>query len=184
MQRNSPMTARRTAFYGVGGALLVAYLAAANMPSQDDRPRERSPRPAATAGSASLAAEVSTQASKLHSRMAQAPTPDRNPRNPFAFGEAPRAVPLPERTVHAAVADTPAVEAPPPLPVLTLLGVAEETSTSGPRRTAIIGGERDALFMVTEGQLVIDRYKVTKIGADAVELEDIFTHAYRRIAMR
>ena len=38
--------------------------------------------------------------------------------------------------------------------------------------------------MVTEGQLVIDRYKVTKIGADAVELEDIFTHAYRRIAMR
>jgi len=178
------MTARRTAFYGVGGALLVAYLAAANMPSQGERSREREARPAATAGSTSIAADVSAQAEKLRTRMAQAPTPDRNPRNPFAFGEPRRTVPLPERTVHAAVVETPAVEAPPPLPALTLMGIAEDASPSGPRRTAIIGGERDALFMVTEGQLVIDRYKVTKIGADAVELEDIFSHAFRRLAMR
>jgi hypothetical protein len=178
------MTARRTAFYGVAGALLVAYLAAANMPSQDDQSRERDPRTVPTGGTTSIAADVSAQASKLHSRMAQAPTPDRNPRNPFAFGEPPRTVSLPERTVHAAVADVPAVEAPPPLPVLTLMGIAEETAPSGPRRTAIIGGERDTIFMVTEGQIVNDRYKVTKIGVDAVELEDVFTHAYRRIAMR
>jgi hypothetical protein len=38
--------------------------------------------------------------------------------------------------------------------------------------------------MVTEGQPVGDRYKVTKIGADAVELEDILTKAYRRLALR
>ena len=31
--------------------------------------------------------------------------------------------------------------------------------------------------MVTEGQPVGSRYKVTKIGADAVELEDLLTHA-------
>ena len=179
------MISRQAAGFGVGGALLVAYLAAANMPSQGEPSREREARPAATAGSTSIAADVSAQAEKLRTRMAQAPTPDRNPRNPFAFGEARRTVPLPERTVHAAVVETPAAEAlPPPLPVLTLMGIAEEASPSGPRRTAIIGGERDALFMVTEGQLVIDRYKVTKIGADAVELEDIFSHAFRRLAMR
>jgi len=84
------MTARRTAFYGVGGALLVAYLAAANMPSQGEPSREREARPAATAGSTSIAADVSAQAEKLRARMAQAPTPDGNPRNPFAFGEARR----------------------------------------------------------------------------------------------
>ena len=178
------MTARRTAFYGVGGALLVAYIAAANMPSQGEPSREREARPAATAGSTSIAADVSAQAEKLRTRMATAPVPERNPRNPFAFGAVPRPPRPAERMVRAAVADEPAPAPLPPLPMLTLMGIAEETSPSGPRRTAIIGGERDALFMVTEGQLVIDRYKVTKIGADAVELEDIFSHAFRRLAMR
>jgi len=177
------MSARRTAVYGVAGALLVAYLAAANMPSQSDQPRDREPRPAATAGTESVAAAVSAQAEKLHSRMSQAPAPNPNSRNPFAFGAVPRAVPIPERTVHAAVVD-PAVEMPPPLPVLTLMGIAEETSPAGPRRTAVIGGVGDTLYMVTEGQAVGDRYKVTKIGADAVELEDVVSHAYRRIALR
>src|SRR4029077_20766206 len=105
---------------------------------------------------------VTAQADKLHTRMAQAPIPNPNPRNPFAFGTPPRTVPLPERPVHAAVAET--VDAPPPLPVLTLMGIAEETSPTGPHRTAIIGGERDQLYMVGEGQLAGDRYKVTKIG--------------------
>jgi hypothetical protein len=177
------MTARRTAVYGVAGALLVAYLAAANMPSeQSDQPRDRTPRPAATAGTTSLATDVGAQAAKLHTRMAQAPVPNPNPRNPFAFGAPPpRTVPIPERTVQAAVVADPPVA---PLPVLTLMGIAEETSPQGARRTAIIGGDRDVLYMVTEGQAVGDRYKVTKVGADAVELEDIVTHAYRRIALR
>ena len=64
------------------------------------------------------------------------------------------------------------------------MGIAEDTSPTGPRRTAIIAGEADALFMVTEGQLVAGRYKVSRIGADAVELEEIGTHGYRRLALR
>jgi hypothetical protein len=100
--------------------------------------------------------------------------------------------------VHAAVAEdamTPAL----PLPALVLMGVAEETTAAGPRRTAVIalrqaqgdpepsrgvGGDGDTIYMVVEGQAVGSRYKVTKIGADAVELEDVLTHGYRRIAMR
>ena len=79
------------------------------------------------------------------------------------------------------------------------MGIAEETTASGPHRTAIIGlqqaqgdpgqsrglgGDGDAILMVVEGDSVAGRYRVTKIGADAVELEDQTTKAYRRLALR
>jgi hypothetical protein len=180
------MTSRSAAVYGVGAALMVACLATANMPSQNPQPRERAARPAGTSGTESLAVEVRSQAARLHARMAQAPVPDPNPRNPFAFGPAPRAVRPGPGMVHATVAPEAgapaAVEA--PLPVLTLMGIAEETTPAGPRRTAVIGGDGDIIYMVTEGQPVGPRYKVTKIGADAIELEDVLTHGYRRIALR
>jgi hypothetical protein len=67
---------------------------------------------------------------------------------------------------------------------LTLMGVAEEVLPGGVRRTAVIGGDGDTIYMVVEGQAVGERYRVTKIGVDAVELEDLVTHGYRRIAMR
>jgi hypothetical protein len=179
----APMTSRRTTLTVVGGALLVTYFAAANMPSQDaETPRERV-RPTATAGTESLAEEVRSQAARLQSRMAQAPVPENSPRNPFTFGMVPR--PLQAPPVRAAVVDEapPAPLAPPP-PMLTLMGIAEEAVIGGFRRTAVIGGEGDAIYMVTEGQPVGDRYKVTRIGADAVELEDLVTKAYRRLALR
>lgn len=181
------MTSRKLAVYGVGGALLFAYLASANMPTQQDTPSpERNARPAATAGTQSLAVEVRSQAARLHARMADAPVPDTNPRNPFSFAPAPRAPRgAADGLVHAAtVADAPPAVLPPPLPALTLMGVAEETLAAGVRRTAVIGGEGDTIYMVVEGQAVGDRYRVTKIGVDAVELEDLLTKGYRRIAMR
>jgi hypothetical protein len=178
------MTARKTALYGVGAALLFAYLAAANMPSQESPSTERAARPAATTGTESLAGEVRSQAARLHARMADAPVPDMNPRNPFSFAPSPRGV-VRDGLVHAAVVpEAPPAVIPPPLPTLTLMGVAEETLPAGVRRTAVIGGDGDTIYMVVEGQAVGDRYKVTKIGVDAVELEDLLTHGYRRIAMR
>ena len=179
------MIARKAVFYGVGVALLASYFAAANMPSQDPEPvRERPVRGGIVPGE--LAVEVSSQAARLQSRMAQAPLPESNPRNPFSFGVAPRA-PQPG-TVRAMVAPLPdapplAPVAPPP-PVLTLMGIAEEASPEGPRRTAVIGGEGDHLFMVKEGDVLGGAYKVKKIGADAVELEDLTTKAFRRLALR
>jgi hypothetical protein len=177
------MTSRRTTLTVVGGALLVTYFAAANMPSQDaETPRERA-RPTATAGTESLAEEVRSQATRLQARLAQAPVPENNPRNPFAFGMAPRPVQAPPPVRAAIVDEAPAPMAPPP-PMLTLMGIAEEAVIGGFRRTAVIGGEGDAIHIVTEGQSVADRYKVTKIGADAIELEDLVTKAYRRLALR
>jgi hypothetical protein len=180
------MTARKTAFYGVGAALFFAYLAAANMPSEGPSIPARGARPAATTGTETLAVEVRSQAAKLHARMAEAPVPDTNPRNPFSFAAARRAerASLSDGLVHAAAVAEPAPPIAPPLPALTLMGVAEETLAAGIRRTAVIGGDGDTIYMVVEGQAVGDRYRVTKIGADAVELEDVLTHGYRRIALR
>jgi Tfp pilus assembly protein PilP len=90
-------------------------------------------------------------------------------------------MPPPSEHVTAPVDPAPAFSA--PLPALTLMGIAEETTAAGPRRTAVIG-EGDTIYMVGDGDAVGERYRVTKIGADAVELEDIVTKAYRRLALR
>jgi hypothetical protein len=182
------MTSRKAAVYLVGAALLVTYLASANMPAPERASRARAARPAATAVAESLAGEVRAQAAKLHERMAQAPVPAPSLRNPFSFGVAPRTATAPARhdgMVHAAVASVGApVAFTPPLPALTLMGIAEETAAGATRRTAVIGGDGDTIYMVVEGQAVGDRYRVTRIGADAVELEDLVTKGYRRIALR
>lgn len=176
------MTSRTAAVYGVGGILLAACLAAANMPQEYDPAPPRAARAPRPAGADELAVEVGAQAARLHSLMAQAPVPDLSPRNPFSFA-APRAARAGAPVVHAAVAED-AVPLPPPPPMLTLMGVAEDTTPAGVRRTAVIGGEADAIYMVVEGDAIGDRYRVRRIGADAVELEDLITRAYRRIALR
>jgi Tfp pilus assembly protein PilP len=120
--------------------------------------------------------------------MADAPVPAPSLRNPFSFGPATRTAhpaPMHDGMVHATIAsDSAPALLPPSLPALTLMGIAEETTASVTRRTAVIAGEGDALYMVTDGQAVGSRYKVTRIGVDAVELEDLLTKGYRRIAMR
>jgi Tfp pilus assembly protein PilP len=177
------MTSRIATVYGIGGVLLVACLAAANMPQGADpvAPRPaRAPRPA---GPDALAKEVSVQATRLHARMAQAPMPGANTRNPFAFN-ASHAARAESTVVHAASVDEPAPAFVAPLPPLTLMGVAEDSTAAGPKRTAIIGGDADTIYVVSEGDTVGERYRVTKIGADAVELEDTVTKGYRRLALR
>ena len=157
------------------------------MPSQDpDLEMTRAARAARMHPDTIAAAtvDVQSQAARLHERMAEAPTPSATVRNPFAFG-APRLERAPRSTdvVHAAVAPD-AVPALAPAPALLLMGIVEETTAAGPRRTAIIGGDGDAIFMVVEGESVAGRYTVTKIGSDAIELEDQATKAYRRLALR
>jgi hypothetical protein len=175
------MTPQRSAIYLTGGALLVAWLAAANMPGPG-APAPRARAEAQPPGPDAIAMDVSAQATRLRARMSQAPAPHPDVRNPFAFGAPPRphraAVDIP---APAALEAAPAI---PPAPMLTLMGIAEESTAQGLRRTAIIGGDGETLFLVVEGQAVGDRYRVTKIGADAVELEDVITKAFRRLALR
>jgi hypothetical protein len=180
-----PMTSMRAAAYVGGGALLVAWFAAAaSSPVQDlAPPRDLSSRTTPTAGSSSLAAEVQAQATRLRERLAQAPAPQIHPRNPFSFAPVPSPrVPAPSPRV-AALEATPAPAAP-AVPALSLMGIAAEASPEGLHRTAIIGGADDALYMVVRGQTFADRYRVTAIGEDAVELRDLVTGGYRRLALR
>ncbi len=69
------------------------------------------------------------------------------------------AAPIVEPLAFAAPAATPE-------PAFALIGVAED----GGVRTAIISGQGQ-LFMVKDGELVAERYRVTHVGADAVDLE-------------
>jgi len=178
------MTSRSAVIYGVGGTLLVACLAAANMPQESDALPQRSARRATLPSPEAVALDVQSQATRLRTLMAKAPVPESNPRNPFSFGAAPQA-PRVSAIVHASpVADQSAAPLPPPLPALVLMGVAEDTTPDGPRRTAVIGGDGETIYMVGEGDAVGERYRVRKIGADAVELEDVLTKAYRRLALR
>jgi hypothetical protein len=178
------MITRKAAGYGTLGAILVACLAAANMPSQDAARATAARKPrSAPPGPDAIAVEVRSQAARLHARISQAPAPDLNPRNPFAFVAAPRPMRPNAAMVHATVVEEPPAAVAPP-PALTLMGIAEEGSPTAPRRTAILSAEGDDIVMATEGQLVLGRYKVTKIGVDAVELEEVATKAYRRLALR
>jgi hypothetical protein len=181
------MTSRSVAVYGTCGIVLVACLAAANMPSQEADPAPPSaPRPARISPDA-IAAEVQSEAARLHARMSAAPPPSAAVRNPFAFGtaNAPGArhpalsTGAPSGLVQATVAsETPAA------PALLLMGIAEDTTGTGTHRTAIIGDAAETIYMVVEGDSLAGRYKVTKIGADAIELEDAVTKGIRRLALR
>ena len=178
------MTTTRGFVYSGAGVLLVAYLAVANSaPTQDrDVVPARSAR-RSTPSAEAVARDVQAEAARLRERLQRAPIPDSNPRNPFAFGTARSTRPSPG-VVHATVADAPEAVSAPPIPPLALIGMAEDSTAKGLRRTAVLSGAADAVYFVSEGDTLMDRYRVTKIGADAVELEDLMTHGLRRLAMR
>ena len=176
------MKGRRAAIYTVGGALLVAWLAAANTSTPGDPPSGEIAAPA-TDRVDDLAIRVREEGEKLHSRLTNAPAPAVNARNLFSF--APIATPHAPAAHRSSV--TPEIDAapmpPPPLP-LTLMGIAENPSPTGPARTAILGGTTDEIYMVTVGQTIAGRYSVTAIGADAIELKDLATGGFRRLALK
>ena len=60
-----------------------------------------------------------------------------------------------------------------------LIGLAEDGST----RTAMIESG-DELVMATEGETVVARYRVVKVGADAIELVDLVTGTTRRLFLK
>jgi hypothetical protein len=69
-------------------------------------------------------------------------------------------------------------------PPLQLIGVAEQTVAGVLVRTAVITADSDEPLMVVAGETLGARYRVTAVGADAVELSDLVTGATRRLALR
>ncbi len=172
---------RRAAVYIGGGALLVAWLAAANTTRRPDPPAP-APIEHARADEPDLAL-LQNEGTKLRERLAHAPSPSVTPRNPFSFAPAPAVPSAPSRRIAAASLDAVPVAPPPPLPLI-LMGIAEQPSASGTQRTAILGGSGDEIYMVTVGQTIAARYSVTAIGVDAIEMKDLSTGGLRRLALR
>jgi len=96
-------------------------------------------------------------------------------RNPFQFGTSPTppAQPGPSaRPSSAMTASSTAPNTPPERPPMQLSGVAEDPGPSGPVRRAVITAAGE-LFVVATGDLVLGRFRVARIDAEAVELEDL-----------
>ena len=173
------MNLKRTSTIVLSGAAIGAWLAGA---ATSNHPIPVTPidQPAAIEV---RGAELAREIARLHERLRPTSSPRQPGRNLFAFrAGAPRASPpavvsAPPPVISAAA---PLTSAP---PSLKLAGIAEDTETGAPIRTAIIAGEGQ-LYMVKEGETVTPRYRVTKISADVVELVDLVDDSIRRLALR
>ena len=99
-------------------------------------------------------------------------------RNPFLFASRiPPVVPI--AAVPEALASAAASTAVP----ITLLGVAEDGNGTKATRTAILS-LRGELLLVKEGESIGNgRYRLTQIGADAIDVEDTTDSHTIRIAL-
>jgi hypothetical protein len=171
------MKLKRTAVVLVAGAALAAWLAAAATSGNRRNLDPASivvPSPVDSRG-AGLASEIE----QLHARLRPTTVPNQPGRNLFAFGlPKPRpAVPV-ARPTHP---DDVGVE--PPRPPLRLSGLAEDATPSGTVRTAVISG-LGQLFLVREGEDIVERYRVVRISSDVVELTDLSDGSTFRLALR
>ena len=127
---------------------------------------------------AALAEEIS----RLHEHLRPSAAPRQPGRNLFSFS--PRQAPAP---LLAACPPKPAlseaIAARPAAPVMKLSGIAEDVTAGGVVRTAIISAFGQ-LFVVKEGELVTERYRVARISADVAELSDLTEGTVLRFALK
>lgn len=171
------MNLTRTALIGVGGGVLVVWLAAAatNVAQPASRAPARKPTTTETSG-AELAAEIA----RLHERLRPTASPLQT-RDLFRF--APRGAQRPLRPARgeAPVPNPAPVSVPPP--PLTLIGIAADDNGGETVRTAVIssGG---ALLFAKEGESVTTRYRVSRISDEVVELRDEDDGRVVRLALK
>ena len=173
------MNFKRTATIALVGGALIAWFAGAATTMRSPVPMTPAASNAIDQSADALASEIS----KLHERLHPTEPPRRPARNLFAYRGAvakPSAAAAP--APHPVATEAPAVFAP-PQPALKLAGIGEDERADGPMRIAFISGEGQ-LFMVKEGEMVTPRYRVARISADVVELEDLATNTPRRLALR
>jgi hypothetical protein len=176
------MHARNTAWIGGAAVLATWFVAAAGQ----NGPLTGAPTPpSAPPGESATelaARDIEAQAARLRARLGAAPRPADAARNPFLFVE--RAASQSRRLAPpAAVVDDPA-SAPMPEPdPFTLSGIATDDGADGPVRTAVLSGLGD-VFLARAGDIVMARYEVVAVGADAVHLRDLTTGRNFRIGLR
>jgi hypothetical protein len=170
------LNVKRTATIAIIGGALVAWFAGAATSNRPLTPLPRTQAIAVEERGAALAEEIA----RLHERLRPTATPRQPARNLFAFRAAVAPAPPVEkpRPALSEVAIAPAAQ-----PPLKFVGIAEDESADGVVRTAFVSGEGQ-LFMVKEGEMVTPRYRVAKIAADVIELQDVTDNSVRRLALR
>jgi hypothetical protein len=170
------MNLKRAATIVTTGGGLAAWLFGATTSNRTVAPA----RVVDTAPIERRGAELATEVARLREHLRPSAMPRQPGRNLFKF-HAPQS----RATPAAAPAPAPPenVPAPPPLPPLRLVGVSEDPGPDGPLRSAFISGDGQ-LFIAKEGDTVLQRYKLTKISADVVELTDVVDGTVRRLALR
>jgi hypothetical protein len=172
------MNLKRAATIVTTGGGLAAWLVG----STTSGPRTVAPPPAIDrAPIERRGAALATEMARFHDHM-QPSTPPRQPgRNLFKFREPPphatpsNVAPAPPPPENIAV--------PPPVPPMRLVGVSEDPGPAGPVRKAFVNADGQ-LFIVKEGDVVLMRYKVTKISGEVIELTDTEDGTVRRLALR
>jgi len=115
------------------------------------------------------AVALAKEVGRLRDRLEPGVSLPHHGRDLFRFATAaPHAAPL-ALVTNPAPSD---VATAPSQPLLKLIGVAEDTTTDGLVRTAIISGPGQ-LYVVKEGDRVTSRYRVARISPDVVELDDL-----------
>jgi hypothetical protein len=109
-------------------------------------------------------------------------------RDPFQFGSLDRAVAhrAPGASAAAAPSARPQAAASPALPAepeIVLQGMAESQDGEAVVRTAVVRAGPD-LVLATLGTRIGERYEVVALSSDAVELEDLASHARRTCRMK
>ena len=171
------MKVKRTATIVIIGGAFAAWLyAAATSGNRDRRQSFEIPPPAIDSRGEELAGEIA----RLHERLRPSVTPRQPGRDLFSF-VSPAARPAPVPNAPAAPIDAPIAR--PAAPALKLSGIAEDATSDGLVRTAILSGFGE-LFIAKEGDTVAERYRVEKISADVVELADLTEGTTLRLALR
>jgi hypothetical protein len=125
-----------------------------------------------------------SQTAHLRARLAAMPATRSGSRDPFRFAGTPRTAPRAAAPSEPAPVETAGetrdIAARPPF---QLIGIGEDQGDGQPARTAIIAG-MNQVFLVREGERLALRFQVKRIGADAVELDDLAAGETFRIALR
>jgi hypothetical protein len=104
-----------------------------------------------------------------------------NGRNIFSMFSAPAVIPKPVASVRQEQAQVGPPPPPPPPPInLGFYGYA--TEKSGGKQVFLLHG--DDIFIASEGDVVDRRYRVVKIGAFSVQVEDIPYHNTQSLPLR
>jgi hypothetical protein len=178
--------ASRAVLFVAGAGLVVAWLAAA----ADRQPVAPATRQnddgAALARAEHLAQNIQSQSARLRAHLASAPEPAPSGRNPFSFQSRTVSAPRHDRVRAATLGSVLSMPVPDPPPI-ALSGIAEDAPAAGnsatPVRTAVLSGYGD-VFLVKVGDIVASRYRVTAVGADAVEIADLITGRTIRLGLR